>query len=128
MDFDDDMTLAQRKAFVVLAFHTMVADHKAVAEEHALVDALEERLGVAGQISAQEFFGTPDVSLFNQPDQRVAVIAKLYQIAIADGRFHVNERTKIHELGVSFGLSDDVVESIRTWVETPAEQRGKLPS
>lgn len=121
-----NLSVEQRKAIAVLAFHMMVADHEAVAVEHARVDWLEHELGVEGTIGPNEYFSEPPLSLFGDRQSQLLVMAELFLVAVADGRHHPNEKGFLIRLGNTFGLSSKSMTNLLNWATTPKADRPAL--
>ncbi|CAA7613250.1 hypothetical protein MTBLM5_110004 [Magnetospirillum sp. LM-5] len=121
-----DLTLDQCKAIAIFAFHMMVADHKAVQAEIRRVDWLEKHLGVEGKIAPAEYFAEPDIALFPDSRSRVALLAELYQVALADGYEHPDEHALLKRLIKAFLLPSITMSALNDWAHRPADSRPPL--
>lgn len=122
----NELTMDQRKAIAVFAFHMMVADHKAVQAEIRRVDWLEKALGVEGAIAPADYFAEPDLALFSDTRSRVALLAELYLVALADGYEHPDEHALLKRLIKTFMLPSLTMSSLNEWAHLPAASRPPL--
>jgi uncharacterized tellurite resistance protein B-like protein len=120
------MTIEQHKALAVFAFQMMVADHSVAPPEQVRVDWLEQELGVAGQIAAGDYFAEPSLTLFPDTASRLALMAELFVVALADGHRHPNENSLLKRLAGEFDFSWKVLADLLMWASTPAESRPPL--
>jgi uncharacterized tellurite resistance protein B-like protein len=122
----NELTLDQCKAIAIFAFHMMVADHKAVQAEVRRVDWLESHLEVEGKIAPAEYFAEPDLALFPDSRSRVALLAELYQVALADGYEHPDEHALLKRLIKAFMLPSLTMSALNDWAHLPTGSRPPL--
>jgi uncharacterized tellurite resistance protein B-like protein len=113
-----NLTEAQKKVLINLAYRLMVADHRLRIEESELIAALENELGVGSRMSDDEVRAHPDLSLLTNRESRVCVMLKLYAIAYSDAEMHQAEIGRLRTYGHQFGFDDATLDRMDAWARS----------
>jgi hypothetical protein len=116
--FAKNLSTAQKKVMISLAYRIMVADYKLRIEESELVSALEHELGIGDELTDEEMRTEPDLSLLTDRECRVGVMLKLYAIAHADAELHQAEFTKLRDWGTRMGFDAATLDRMDAWGRT----------
>jgi uncharacterized tellurite resistance protein B-like protein len=113
--FMKEFNLEQRKAICKLCYYMVVADHQVRDCEHEILDDLELYLSLSGQISRTELRHEPDLSIFDTPRSRVAVMMQLFAVAYVDRQIQSDELEVLRRYARALGISGPKFEEIATW-------------
>lgn len=113
--FLESLDERQRRTLVVMAHHMMVADHTVTEEEYDLLRVLESELAIATPLSPKELFEAPDLSVFTEPEGKVAAVLKLVAVAYADRRFVSNEFSELRRIAGVLGFTPEQFGRILAW-------------
>lgn len=105
----------QKKAITKLAYGMMMADNLMREEERDIVAALDHELGVASQMKAADFHQPVDLSLFDTPEAKVAVMLKLFAIAYSDRRMHAAEAEILRAYARQLGATAEQFDAMNEW-------------
>jgi uncharacterized tellurite resistance protein B-like protein len=113
--FMKEFSVTQRKAVCKLCYYMIVADDRVRESEHEILDDIEIYLGMKGQITRQDLQESPDLSIFDTPRLRHAVMLQLFAVAYADRQVQPDELEVLRRLARQFGISAAKFEEISTW-------------
>ncbi|CAA7616541.1 TerB family tellurite resistance protein [Magnetospirillum sp. UT-4] len=108
-------SIEQRKATVKLVYAMMLADHLMRDEEREVIHDLSHELGVGHLMAPADFHQPADLSLFDTPGSRIALMLLLFQIAYSDCRLQPEEAGALSEYARRLGIPPARMADLNDW-------------
>jgi uncharacterized tellurite resistance protein B-like protein len=110
------LTPAERRAFVGLAKHLIVADGREGPAETAMLRLMEVELGTPVAALPALAPSSDVLATFLSRSSRGAVVLELITLAYADGLPHPNEMEMLRVVSVGLGISELRLLEMENWV------------
>ena|ERR1017187_6490482 len=114
--FLNNLTLNEKKAFLTLAKEFILVDGVLSPEEEDFIAIMKSEMGVEhgfskGEKSRKELF-----ELFTSRRSRISAIIEMQGLGYANMEYHMQEVAFINDMAKSFGISEDELSGIDSWV------------
>jgi len=115
--FIQDLDLAQRRAFLVLARRVIDADNRVTLQEVERLDRLYAEAGLeAEHADAPSHAGDLNL-MFGSRKSRVAVLLELLLLACVDGRVDPREEAAVRAVAAQMGVDAGTWQEARDWAD-----------